>query len=91
MTSREEPDALSSPDLHDRAVHLAMRHMDIGSLWQLLPSPSVTEGPDGGPGAAQIGVARGAVDARGAQGRGYRTAGHRLRPFYVGYLLKRTR
>ena len=36
MTTREDLHALSSPDLHDRAVHLAMRRMDIGFLWKVL-------------------------------------------------------
>jgi hypothetical protein len=36
MTPREDLHALSSPDLRDRAVHLAMRRMDIGFLWELL-------------------------------------------------------
>ena len=36
MTSRDELDSLSSRELHDRAVHRALRHLDAGFLWELL-------------------------------------------------------
>ena len=39
MTTREERQALSAPDLYERAVHLAMRRMDVGFLWGLLRDP----------------------------------------------------
>jgi hypothetical protein len=43
MTTREDLHALSSPDLHDRAVHLAMRRMDIGFLWKVLRDSQAAE------------------------------------------------
>ncbi len=36
MTDRDTLEALSSQELHDRAVHRAVRRLDIGFLWQLL-------------------------------------------------------
>ena len=36
MTDRQELEALSSQELHDRAVRRAVHHLDIGFLWQLL-------------------------------------------------------
>src|ERR1700722_16393749 len=36
MTDRDALEALSSQELHDRAVRRAVRHLDIGFLWQLL-------------------------------------------------------
>jgi len=39
MTTREERQALSAPGLYERAVHLAMRRMDVGFLWGLLRDP----------------------------------------------------
>ena len=36
MTDRDALEALSSQELHDRAVHRAVRHLDVGFLWQLL-------------------------------------------------------
>ena len=36
MTDRDALEALSSQELHHRAVRRAVRHLDIGFLWQLL-------------------------------------------------------
>lgn len=36
MTTREQLEALSSQDLHDRATRLAWRRLDVGFLWRLL-------------------------------------------------------
>ena len=43
MTTREELDALSSKELHDRAFSEAKRHMDVGFFWQLLRSLPAAE------------------------------------------------
>jgi hypothetical protein len=43
MTTGEEPEGLVPPGLHDRAVHLAMRRMDIGFLWELLREPPASD------------------------------------------------
>lgn len=47
MTPNAELDELSSKELHDRAVKLAVRHGDIRFLWQLLtriPAAEATAG-----------------------------------------------
>ena len=36
MTDRATLEALSSHELHDRAVHRAVHHLDVGFLWELL-------------------------------------------------------
>jgi hypothetical protein len=36
MTTREELEALSSAELHDRAMGLAKHRLDVGFLWDLL-------------------------------------------------------
>jgi hypothetical protein len=36
MTSRQELEALSSAELHDRAVGLAKHRFDVGFVWDLL-------------------------------------------------------
>jgi hypothetical protein len=36
MASREELDALSSKELHDRAVNRATKHLDVKFLWNLM-------------------------------------------------------
>ncbi|MEU1983479.1 hypothetical protein [Nocardia sp. NPDC019395] len=50
MSPSEELDSLSSKELHDRAVKLAVRHGDIRFLWQLLtriPAAEATAGRAG--------------------------------------------
>lgn len=50
MTQYEELDKLSSKELHDRAVRLAVRHGDIRFLWELLtrlPAAEATAGRAG--------------------------------------------
>ncbi|MFI5719810.1 hypothetical protein [Nocardia sp. NPDC051750] len=50
MSTNEEFDSLSSKELHDRAVKLAVRHGDIRFLWQLLtriPAAEATAGRAG--------------------------------------------
>ena len=36
MTEPDELEALSSSELHDRAVRRAVHHLDVGFLWELL-------------------------------------------------------
>jgi hypothetical protein len=36
MSRREELEALTSKELHDRAVHHAVRHLNVKFLWKLL-------------------------------------------------------
>lgn len=36
MTTREDLEALSSQELHDRATRLAWRRLDVGFFWHLL-------------------------------------------------------
>ncbi|WP_280426757.1 hypothetical protein [Nocardia carnea] len=50
MGTNEELEGLSSKELHDRAVKLAVRHGDIRFLWQLLtriPAAEATAGRAG--------------------------------------------
>ncbi|MGI5216319.1 hypothetical protein [Nocardia sp. CA-290969] len=50
MSTNEELESLSSKELHDRAVKLAVRHGDIRFLWQLLtriPAAEATAGRAG--------------------------------------------
>jgi len=47
MTTFEELDALSSRELHDRAIHRAERHLDVGFLWQLAQEGAAAEAAGG--------------------------------------------
>lgn len=47
MTTFEELDALSSRELHDRAVKRAERHFDVKFFWQLLQEGTAADAADG--------------------------------------------
>jgi hypothetical protein len=47
VTTFEELDALSSRELHDRAVKRARRHLDVAFFWRLLEETPVAEASDG--------------------------------------------
>jgi hypothetical protein len=88
MATREELDALSSRELHDRAVHLALRRLDAGFLWDLLRELPAAEEAEGRPdlaGADVTHVSAMIADAL-ASGKGELADG--LRPIYVDYLEK---
>lgn len=53
MTTFEELDALSSRELHDRAVRRAKRHLDVGFFWRLLQE---TPAADAAIGDAEQGI-----------------------------------
>ena len=49
MTTFEELDALTSRELHDRAVKRAERHLDVKFFWRLLSESPAVEAADGDP------------------------------------------
>ena len=57
MATREELDRLSSKELHDRAIRLAERRLDVGFLWQLIKAIPVAEAAAGNLEEAQADVA----------------------------------
>ncbi len=87
MTTRDDLDALSSADLHDRAVHLAMRRMDIGFLWELLRELPASEAANGRTDLAAD-VSRVSAMISDALASGHGGIADSLRPFYLGYLQK---
>ncbi len=87
MTTFEELDALSSQELHDRAVKRAERRLDVPFFWRLLSESPAAEAADGDLQRGEEQVAHwsrrvldlvrhdaGALDAR--------------RPIYIDYLLE---
>ena len=48
-TGTEDLDALSSRELHDRAVRRAVHHLDVGFLWRLLKELPAGEAAAGHP------------------------------------------
>jgi hypothetical protein len=47
VTTFEELDALSSRELHDRAIRRAERHLDVPFFWRLLEQAPAAEAADG--------------------------------------------
>jgi hypothetical protein len=47
MATREELEALSTPDLYDRAAHYARRHVDVRFFWGVLQALPAAEAAAG--------------------------------------------
>ncbi len=88
MASREVLEALSSHELHDRAVHIAMRHMDIGFLWDLLRAIPASEAARGRADLAAADVTQVSAMISDALRSGEDDVADTLRPMYLDYLEK---
>jgi hypothetical protein len=88
MTTREELDKLSSAELHDRAVHLAIRRLDVGFLWELLRELPASEAASGHAGAAAADVTHVSAMISDALASGEGEIAESLRPLYLDYLEK---
>ncbi|MDR0346449.1 MAG: hypothetical protein LBI49_25685 [Nocardiopsaceae bacterium] len=89
MASRDELDALSSRELHDRAVHLALRHLDVGFLWELLREIPASEAARGRTDLAAHDITQVSAMISDALASGDDDAiADSLRPVYLDYLTK---
>ncbi len=88
MSSREELEVLSSHELHDRAVHVAMRHMDIGFLWDLLRAIPASEAARGRVDLAAADVTQMSAMISDALRSGEGDEADSLRPMYLDDLEK---
>jgi hypothetical protein len=88
MATREELQTLSSHELHDRAVHLAMRRMDIGFLWELLRELPASEAARGRTDLATADVTHVSAMISDALASGEGEIADSLRPLYLSYLEK---
>jgi len=88
MTDRDALEALSSQELHDRAVHRAIRHLDIGFLWQLLREIPEGEAMAGHADHAAADVTQLSAMISDALGSGDPDVADSLRPLYLDYLEK---
>jgi hypothetical protein len=87
--SREaEFEALSTSELHDRAVHHAERHLDIGFFWRLLKVIPAAEEASGDEGESEYDTQflKGLLSDAARSGDGAR--GEALRPLFIDYLLQ---
>jgi hypothetical protein len=87
MTTRQELDALTSKELHDRATDLAKHRLDIEFLWGLLRTIPAAESAAGELDRSEVDIMKVTPllnDLRDAdEGR----LADALRPFYIDYLL----
>jgi hypothetical protein len=88
MTTREQLDSLSSHELHDRAVHLAVRRLDVRFLWDLLRELPAGEVASGHSDVAAADVTRVSAMISDALASGQGDIADSLRPFYLDYLEK---
>ena len=86
MADADDLDALSSAELHDRAVRHALRHLDVGFFIRLMRDLPVAEAAVGQIDEAEADVMtlRAHIDDVTDSGRG--EVAELLRPFYLEYL-----
>ena len=90
MPSREELEALSTKQLHDRAIDVAKHHTDVAFLWRLVKALPVAEEVTGDDDRAKTDILRPIAlinDFLYDSGEG--ALGEALRPMYVDYLLEK--
>ncbi|MEA2308438.1 MAG: hypothetical protein QOI65_724 [Thermoleophilaceae bacterium] len=90
MADREELEALSSEELHDRATQHALRHANVKFFWNLLRSLPAAEASVGELDEARTDVQSlyGRLDDLRHSGEG--DVADALRPLYIEYLAEHT-
>ena len=88
MNRRDELEALSSSELHDRAVRRAVRHLDIGFLWEILRELPASEAARGRADMAAADVTQVSAMISEALAAGEGESADALRPLYLDYLEK---
>ena len=88
MSSRDELQTLTSHALPARAVHVALRHMDIGFLWDLLRAIPASEAARGRVDRAAADVTQMSAMISDALRSGEEDVADSLRPMYLDYLEK---
>jgi hypothetical protein len=84
--TRAELEALSTKDLHDRAVSRAERHLDVGFLWDLVRALPVAEEIAGDDQHSKIDIARPLALLNDIRNADEGELGEALRPLYIDYL-----
>jgi hypothetical protein len=86
MSDDDRLDALSSKELHDRAVRYALHHLDIPFFYRLMKALPVAEAAAGDVGGAEADALtlRAHVDDVTDSGQG--EVAELLRPLYLDYL-----
>jgi hypothetical protein len=87
MVTRDELDAMSTKELHDRAIDVAKHRLDVGFLWDLVKALPVAEEVIGDDERSKVDIMRPLAmlnDLLYDSGEG--ELGEALRPMYVEYL-----
>ncbi len=86
MSLRDEFDALSTRELHDRALAVAKRRVDVGFLWRLIEALPVAEAAVGDDQRSKVDVLRPLALINDLFDSGEGDLGEALRPMYIDYL-----
>lgn len=88
MDTETDLEALSSRELHDRAVRRALHHADVGFLWRLLRSIPAAEAAEGDIGESEADATKVSALIADALESGEGEIADELRPLYIDYLTK---
>jgi hypothetical protein len=86
MSRRDELEALSSKELHDRAVARATKHLDVKFLWTLMQLVPAAEAAAGEPEQADYDVAHWSGQVADTFRDDDGKLSDALRPVYLDYL-----
>jgi hypothetical protein len=84
----EDLEALSTSELHDRAVHRAERHLDVKFFWSLLQAIPAAQAAIGDQGEAEFDMQSSKGLILDALRSGDGELGEALRPLFIDYLRK---
>jgi hypothetical protein len=88
VDTEAELQALSSRELHDRAVRRALHHADVGFLWELLRAIPAAEAVEGDTVESEADATKVSALIADAFGAGEGREADALRPLYIDYLTK---
>ena len=86
MMPRDELEALPTKELHDRALAVAKRRVDVAFLWRLIEALPVAEAALGDEQRSMVDVLRPLALINDLFDAGEGDLGEALRPMYVDYL-----
>jgi hypothetical protein len=91
VSTRDELEALSTKELHDRSIDLAKKHLDVAFLWRLTKALPVAEELVGDDQRSKTDIVRPLALINDFYDSGKGDLGEMLRPLYVDYLAEHGR